>query len=61
MKLTEHQKERLAEALEEILTENFTSKPGWNFQVDCAQTECFNLMPPDERGKVVVSIIVERL
>lgn len=58
--LTDTQKDEIIETVENIISEDFTSRPGWNWPVNSVQRMVFRMESPDDEGDIEIHIFVKR-
>lgn len=58
--LTDTQRDEIIETVENIISEDFTSRPGWNWPVNSSQRLVFRTQSPDNEGDIEIHIFVKR-
>lgn len=58
--LTDTQKDEIIETVKNIISEDFTSRPGWNWPANSVQRMVFRMESPDDEGDIEIHIFVKR-
>ena len=59
--LTDTQQLAIVETAEAIISEDFTSKPGWNWPPVSAKRLAIRMESPDDEGDIGVWVVVKRI